>query len=361
MLALPESDLKDIVREAKHWQQLCGGHLLLTGGTGFVGKWLLGSFLTANRELNLQAKITVLTRDPGAFLARWPELGKEKNLYWLRGDIKSFVFPSSELSFTHVIHAAALVSPNVDSHAIWDNLVLGIDNLLTQLGRCQEVLKSRPKLLIISSGAVYGQRSGDNQPCSEFLLTCPDSMQISSAYGLGKRVSEYKAMLFSSKTQWLCTVARLFAVLGPHLPLDGSFAAGSFLKNACSGEAITIKGDGKATRSYLYASDMASWLWSILFNGQNCSAYNVGSTTAISMAKFAQTVADCAVTHNGGQKVEVKILDQATDSLGPRFYLPDTTKAQGELDLRQYTKLEDAILKTINWIKKQSEGKNDFY
>jgi dTDP-glucose 4,6-dehydratase len=84
-------------------------------------------------------------------------------------------------------------------------------------------------------------------------------MLASSAYGEGKRVSEWLCAQASSN-RFEVKIARVFALVGPHLPLDRHFAIGNFIKSAMACEQIIIRSDGTPYRSYLYAADMAGWL-----------------------------------------------------------------------------------------------------
>ena len=106
---LPTRDLDEILAAtAPLWEQMRGERLLLTGGTGFFGCWLVESFLHCNRELALDAQVTVLTRDPAAFLRKVPHLRNERALSLHAGDVRDFTFPEGRYGF--VLHAATEAS-----------------------------------------------------------------------------------------------------------------------------------------------------------------------------------------------------------------------------------------------------------
>src|SRR6516165_8433928 len=100
-----ERDLEMIAdRTASLWEAMRGRRIFITGGTGFFGCWLVESFCHVNRVMNLDAKATILTRDPEAFARKCPHLAADPALTLLQGDVRTFEFPSGE--FRYVIHAA---------------------------------------------------------------------------------------------------------------------------------------------------------------------------------------------------------------------------------------------------------------
>ena len=131
---------------------------------------------------------------------------------------------------------------------------------------------------------------------------------------------------------------------GPHLPLDAHFAAGNFLSDVLHGRPISIASDGTSLRSYLYAADLATWLWTILFTGSSLRAYNVGSEHAVSIAVLAQTAASL-----GRPPLTVSIAQAPTAGKVPAQYVPSTARAQRELGLRQTVPLAEALQRTLDW------------
>src|SRR5260221_12535538 len=89
--ALPAGDLAHIVRHASaELEALRGKSLFLTGGTGFFGKWLLGALGHADAELGLGLRLTVLSRDPAAFLRQYPQADGVPTLSFVQGHVADF-------------------------------------------------------------------------------------------------------------------------------------------------------------------------------------------------------------------------------------------------------------------------------
>ena len=113
------------------------------------------------------------------------------------------------------------------------------------------------------------------------------------------------------------------------------------------GEPIKVN-DGTPYRSYLYMADLAIWLWTILFKGDACHPYNVGSDQEITIANLAQTVASAL----GGSVLAATSTHNVTLSLSR--YVPSVVRARSELGLRPHVSLETAIGKVAEFSKKAS-------
>ena len=274
---------------ADWWEALRGQRVFVTGGTGFFGVWLLQSFAWANREFGLAAKAVVLSRNWDAFRQKAPWLADDPAISCHAGDVRDFAFPSGH--FSHVIHAATEASAKLNEQSpllMLDTIVAGTRRTLEFARHC-----GATRFLLTSSGAVYGRQPPELCARAGRLRRAPDPILPGSAYGVGKRIAEHLGALYAQQTDMEVMIARGFAFVGPYLPLDIHYAIGNFIRDGLRGGPIVVGGDGTPYRSYLYAADLAVWLWGILLRGRSCRPYNVGSEEAISIAALAQAVADC--------------------------------------------------------------------
>ncbi|QHJ00156.1 NAD-dependent epimerase/dehydratase family protein [Xylophilus rhododendri] len=334
-----ESDLEAVTDAigAADWAQLRGRHVFLTGGTGFVGKWLLASLLHAGRRFALDCRITVLSRNPQAFRSEAPFLAQAPGVSLLQGDVRSFAWPDQR--FDLVIHAATDVVASATPLETFDTCVQGTRRVLDLA-----VQAGAQRVLLVSSGAMYGRQPEGQEGVPESWLGAPDIRDARSAYGEGKRATEWLGAAYSKQHGLDVRVARCFAFLGPYLPLDKHFALGNFLRDAMAGQPIVIQGDGTALRSYLYAADMAAWLWAILLRGERGGTYNVGGGEAVSIAQLARRIAQALASPSA-----VTVQGQAGGGMAPDRYVPDTRKALGALALGVPLALDEAIRRTAAW------------
>jgi dTDP-glucose 4,6-dehydratase len=157
-------------------------------------------------------------------------------------------------------------------------------------------------------------------------------------------MAEQLCVSHSANTPLEVSIARCFAFVGPHLPLDRHFAIGNFLKHAIDNTPIHIKGDGTPRRSWLYMADLAIWLWTMLVLAPNGRAYNVGSEDGYTIAEAAQLTAD---TLRPGLPIQIDGVPRPGAPLNS--YVPATGRARTELGLRTNISLPEALRRTAAW------------
>jgi dTDP-glucose 4,6-dehydratase len=139
-------------------------------------------------------------------------------------------------------------------------------------------------------------------------------------------------------------IARLFAFVGPLLPLNSNYAIGNFIRDVLRGGPVRITGDGTPYRSYLYAADLAIWLWTLLLRGRSVHPYNVGSPHALTITDLAK-----AVVRVAGAGSVIETAGAPVPGLPVLRYVPETTRAEKELGLRVHVSLDDGIRRTSSW------------
>lgn len=343
-ISIQETDLAQIVNLARtDFEDLRGARLFITGGTGYIGRWLVESLLYANQVMELGVSAVVLSRDPAHFLTAHPHLDSHPSLSFVKGDVRDFDIPQ-EGSFSHVIHAATDVVAQMSPIQTYDVSYQGARAVL-EFCRNRQVKRA----LLLSSGAVYGRLPSDCRHVAETYTGGPTPSSIKSAYGIGKVVMEGLGTAYGDAYGIECSSARVFAQVGPYLALDKHFAAGNFILNALKEQPFIIKGDGTPRRSYMYGVDLVVWLWRILLKGGQGKAYNVGSDVAVSIQELAQIIAERA----GLKEPDIQVVGKYKEGTPIEWYVPDISKAQEELDLTLSVPFEMALDRTIAWYRQR--------
>jgi dTDP-glucose 4,6-dehydratase len=340
--ALPRRDLDEVLEVTEGtFRSLRGARVFMTGGTGFFGVWLLSTFAHARRTLDLDVDLTILTRDPDATRQRLGQVLDDAEAELVAGDVRSFAFP--EGAFTHVIHGATAASAALNESRpgeMFDVIVDGTRRALELASR-----SGARRFLLVSSGAVYGRQPPSITNVPESHEGGPTPLDVRNAYAEGKRAAEMLTTFWAASEPDQAreaVSARGFAFVGPYLPLDVHFAIGNFIRDALSGGPIRILGDGVPYRSYMYGTDLAAWLWTLLVRGRAGAAYNVGSDDGRPLRAIAERVG-----HLGGAAVHVAKEATPERLAAPERYVPSIALARRELGLELRVDLDEAIRRTI--------------
>jgi len=319
-----------------------GKTVLLTGGTGFFGIWILSALIQMKQFLDGDLRIVVVSRDPERFLQKHPLHHFDQYAEFIRSDVKSLTLKG--LQVTHLVHMATTNANETfageDQLQKIDLLYLGTRNVIEQCGPSLE------KVLFTSSGVAYGRTS--NGLITEETPSALDTTSTGSALGLGKLNAEYVVAYYAEKWGYAYSMARCFSFAGPYLPLDLHYAIGNFIGNAIAKQAIVIKGDGEALRSYLYIGDALAWLLRLLAEPRN-QIFNVGSEKALTMLELAEKV---ALVSENAPSIKVMGNLQEIGNFRRDMYVPNISKITTSYSgLKEWTTVEESIQKTIDFHK----------
>lgn len=319
-------------------------HIFVTGGTGFFGKALL-RYLNENRPLEYTSlRLTLLSRDPGRFRASFGELLKGLDVKLLSGDIlKPQSLPPG--NYTHILHAAAdsTFGPQLTPLQRYEQIVDGTRNILNFA-----ISQNVKRVLLTSSGGVYGPQPEDMDQIPETYNGIPEPLNAQNAYSFAKRCAEHLCALYRDKYELDIVIARCFAFVGRDLPLNVHFAIGNFIRDALIANKITVTGDGNPIRSFMDQRDLADWLFKILLKGLPGEAYNVGSDKEISIRDLALLVRDM-IAPDKPIMIEGNIIENSFR----KRYVPSIKKAQTDLGLSLNFTLKESLQEVLKFTNNQ--------
>jgi nucleoside-diphosphate-sugar epimerase len=322
--------------------------VLITGGTGFVGTWLLAALSVWAKEREQQVEVNVLVRRRGARLSDFLRANTFLKVNYLK--VQELEFEHARVPFTAVAHLSGFVggSRNEDVLATLEADTLIMMRIAEMILRNQRTCRPPARLLLTSSGAVYGPKFQTNLPIREIDELVLVGSPSNRAYSVGKAASELIAESLVHENQAQLTIARLFSFIGPLLPLSGHFAVGNFLRDAILEPEIRVNGDGSAIRSWMDAADMGESLLKLWLGiSDSFTIVNVGAGKAMSILEAARAIGEIS-----GK--DVLVLNQQTPNGHLRsYYVPEISRLESKVDISRHKSFREAAEDCFNWLKRQ--------
>jgi nucleoside-diphosphate-sugar epimerase len=266
---------------------LAGSSLLLTGASGFVGRSLVESVLRFNEVSGRPpCVVTLPSRRQDLLRSRYPEQVANGDVV-LVGWGEGYAIDLPGRRWDYIIHGAATTDParfREDPDASLRDTI-GMAKSIVDIA----VASGAKRVVLISSGAVYGDQPADVPALPETYQGGSDPSPPSANYAAAKRASER----FFRATGLDQRVARVFSLTGPYQDLASSFAVPDLIRQAADAGVLRLTTDGRARRSFCYATDLSAILFKLLLGEPRHEVYNVGCRAGTaSIAEVAEAIAD---------------------------------------------------------------------
>ena len=344
LIALVKSDCeRSLYNYLESLSVLRNQSILITGGTGFIGKWITEAISLLNQDHNFNIKLYILARNIQDYKEDVPHLAKQAFINLIEQDVRNISTLPDDVRY--IINAAG--SPDSRKHAT--NPLKTIDTICKGTNAVLDACLRLPnlnKFVHLSSNTIYGQV--DTDQIRENQMGALDCNSVNAAYTEAKRLAETICAVYRNQQKLPIVIVRPFAFIGPYQGLEKPWAINNFIRDAILGGPIRILGNEETVRSYLYGSDMAFWLLNALANGKSGASYNIAGEQPISLKTLANKV-----TSNFSQKIDILVRYSKQYPAAPSISIPDSSLIVSELGVKQIIDFDQSLKKTIEWYKKQ--------
>jgi len=328
---------------------LYNGRIGITGGTGFLGSWIAEVVGALNDQYDMRITLDLYARNINQWRCLYPHLSDRKDVRLLTQDVRSAFQFKEDTNF--IIHAAGMPSNRMHSSdplRVYQTSVEGIKNAL----EAAVSLNKLARFLNVSSCLVNG-KSDLISPLREADSFAFPAGHLHSIYADAKRSSESIASIYRNQFRLPLTTVRPFTFMGPYQQLEAPWALNAFINDAMKADAIRIHGDGGVIRSYMYGSDAAIRLLTLLVRGEDGSIYNLGGATPITHFDLAKLVSKISPLK---PRIELN-----TDSQGHTrsdCLYPDLENINKVVGFKPVHSIEHAIERSFEWFK--NKAMNDY-
>lgn len=303
--------------------------LLIIGSTSFIGKSLLDFFHQKKKYDKIFSHIILLSKSKKNKISK--ELKSRFKISYIYADLSNL----KKLPFADYIVYASL-SKNLSKDV----------KMMSNFINLAESFHKQTKIIYLSSGAVNGNQPKNKKSIKEndFFGYKNFENSYKKKYAIAKSKNENKIKTLSNKDNSII-IARCFTFVGRHLPLNEKFIIGNIIKNVIQNKLININLNYKVIRSYMHASDLAEIILMLLIKEKKkFEIYNIGSDNICEINKIVPKIStryNLGYSIKSGKKFPKK-----------NIYIPNISKLRKRYSY--YKKLDsfDAVIKTINEIKK---------
>lgn len=305
--------------------------ILITGGAGFIGSHLCERLLNEGNE--------VISLDNYFTGAKSNIVHLLDNPYFelIRHDVTMPFF----IEVDEIYNMACPASPIHYQYNAIKTIKTSVMGAINILGLAKRI---KAKILQASTSEVYGDPKIHPQPETYWGNVNPIGPR--SCYDEGKRCAESLFVNYNEQNNVRIKIARIFNTYGPRMhPNDGRVVS-NFIVQALNGKDITIYGDGSQTRSFQYVDDLVNGVIKLMETPDSITLpVNIGNPDEFSIKELADKVIEIT-----GSKSKITFEPLPADD--PTQRKPDISKAKEILKWEPKIKLEEGLVKTIEYFKK---------
>lgn len=345
-------------------ERLAGKKLLITGGAGFLGYYLVQAPLHWNEGAPPERRVHVTVFDnyvrgvPG-----WLEdLSGDPNLRLLKHDIAR---PLPEMEdYDYIIHAASIASPLFYRKYPIETMDANVNGLRYLLDYCRERADGGHPvegMLFYSTSEIYGDPDPASIPTPETYRGSVSCTGPRACYDESKRYGETLCVNFANVHGVPVRTARPFNNYGPGLKITDKRVIPDFARDVLEGRDIVMLSDGRPTRTYCYVADAIIGYYKVLVRGRDGEAYNIGTESPeIAIRDLAERVIDLSRELFGYQGNLVRRTSSDPDYLvdNPNRRCPDIAKARAELDYEPAITLDEGLRRALLWYSENRDAED---
>ena len=307
-------------------------NILITGGAGFVCSHLAEKLFLEGHTLYLLDNL--LTGN----LKNIENLISEPNVKFINHDVQNFIEIDNDVDY--IFHFASAASPIAYQENPINTLKAGSVGTINTLGLAR---KKNSEYFLASTSEVYGDPLISPQSENYWGNVNPNGER--SMYDEAKRFAEAATATYSRTYGIKTKIVRIFNTYGPKMQLNDGRVVTNFIVQALKDQDITVYGDGSQTRSFSYVEDTVNGIISMM-KSKYFEVFNIGNPTEITINQLANYIIQLTNSNS-------KLINKNLPMDDPKQRKPDISKAKELLNWAPKVKLEEGLLKTINWVEKQ--------
>jgi dTDP-glucose 4,6-dehydratase len=303
--------------------------VLVTGGAGFIGSHLCEFLLDRGAEVVCLDNLLTGTTDNIDHL-------RSERFTFIKHDVTNYIYVAGHLDY--VLHFASPASPVDYQQLPIPTLKVGALGTHKALGLAKA---KSARFLLASTSEVYGDPLV--HPQREDYWGNVNPVGPRGVYDEAKRFAEAMTMAYHRYHGLDTRIVRIFNTYGERMRMNDGRAIPNFLRQALTGQPLSIYGDGSQTRSFCYVSDLVDGIWRLM-QAPVHDPVNIGNPQEMTLLELAKRVQRLTGSRS-------PIVFQPLPQDDPRVRQPDITRARTLLGWGPRVDVDEGLGKTIEWFR----------